>query len=160
MACHATNHIYLHKLLKKASYELLTSNKPNISYFCVFRSKCYVIQKRSKSSKFAPKVYRGFLLGCDSNSRAYRVFNKDYDCVEITCDVMFDETNGSQEEQLDLDLVEDEEAPCDALQRMAIGDVRPQDPSNQSQGHSPNDTTPPAQGLDEGEHEDEDHDQV
>jgi hypothetical protein len=33
MACHATNRLYLHKLLKKISYVLLTDNKPNISYF-------------------------------------------------------------------------------------------------------------------------------
>jgi transposase InsO family protein len=32
-ACHTTNHLYLHKLLKKTSYELLTGNKPNVSYF-------------------------------------------------------------------------------------------------------------------------------
>jgi transposase InsO family protein len=32
-ACHATNYLYLHKLLKKTSYELLTGNKPNVSYF-------------------------------------------------------------------------------------------------------------------------------
>jgi hypothetical protein len=32
-ACHATNRLYLHKLLKKTSYELLTGNKPNVSYF-------------------------------------------------------------------------------------------------------------------------------
>jgi transposase InsO family protein len=32
-ACHATNRLYLHKLIKKTSYELLTSNKPNVSYF-------------------------------------------------------------------------------------------------------------------------------
>jgi transposase InsO family protein len=31
--CHATNRIYLHKLLKKTSYELQTGNKPNVSYF-------------------------------------------------------------------------------------------------------------------------------
>jgi hypothetical protein len=31
------------------------------------------------------------------------------------CDVVFDETNGSQKEQVDLDLVDDEEAPYDAL---------------------------------------------
>jgi hypothetical protein len=43
---------------------------------------------------------------------------------------VFDETNGSQKEQVDLDLVDDEEAPCDAIQRMVIGDVRPQDPGN------------------------------
>jgi transposase InsO family protein len=32
-ACHATNHFYLHKFLKKISYELLTNNKLNVSYF-------------------------------------------------------------------------------------------------------------------------------
>jgi hypothetical protein len=29
-ACHATNRLYLHNLLKKISYELLTGNKPNV----------------------------------------------------------------------------------------------------------------------------------
>jgi hypothetical protein len=71
------------------------------------------------------------------------------------CDAVFDETNGSQKEQVDLDLVDDEEAPCDALQRMAIGDVRPQDPSNQPQETSPNDTTLPTQGLDQDNHEED-----
>jgi hypothetical protein len=32
-ACHATNRLYLHKLLKKISYELLTGNKSSVSYF-------------------------------------------------------------------------------------------------------------------------------
>jgi transposase InsO family protein len=31
--CHATNRLYLHKLLKRTSYELLTGNKPSVSYF-------------------------------------------------------------------------------------------------------------------------------
>jgi transposase InsO family protein len=31
--CHTTNCLYLHKLLKKTSYELLTGNKANVSYF-------------------------------------------------------------------------------------------------------------------------------
>jgi hypothetical protein len=30
-ACHATNCLYLHKLLKKTSYELLTDKKPSVS---------------------------------------------------------------------------------------------------------------------------------
>jgi hypothetical protein len=111
--------------LKKTSSELLTGNKPSISYFRVFGSKWYVLQKRSKSSKFAHKVYECFLLGYDSNSHAYLVFNKDSGCVEITCDTMFDETISSQEEKVDIDLVDDEEALCDTLRRMAIDDVRP-----------------------------------
>jgi hypothetical protein len=39
---------------------------------------------------------------------------------------------------------------------MAIGDVMPQDPSNQPQETSSNDTTPPAQGLDQDNHEEDD----
>jgi transposase InsO family protein len=31
--CHTTNRLYLQKLLKKTSYELLTGNKPSVSYF-------------------------------------------------------------------------------------------------------------------------------
>jgi hypothetical protein len=154
-ACHTTNRIYLHKLLKKTSYELLTDNKHNVSYFQVFRSKCYILQKRSKSSKFAPKTYEGVLLGCDLNSHAYRVFNVTTSCIETACDAMFDETNNSQKKQVDLDLIDDEKAPCDALQRMVIDNVRPQDPSNQPQETSLNDTTPLAQGLDQDNHEED-----
>jgi hypothetical protein len=36
------------------------------------------------------KSYEGFLLGYDSNSRAYRVFHKDSGCVETMCDAVFD----------------------------------------------------------------------
>jgi hypothetical protein len=70
------------------------------------------------------------LLGYDSNSRAYHVFNVTTDCVETTYDTVLDETNDSQKKQVDLDLIDDEEASCDALHRMAIADMRLQDPSN------------------------------
>jgi hypothetical protein len=36
---------------------------------------------------------------------------------------VFDETNGSQVEQVDLDELDDEEAPCVALRNISIGDV-------------------------------------
>jgi hypothetical protein len=68
---------------------------------------------------------------------------------------VFDETNISQKEQVDLDLVDDEEASGDALQRMVIGDVKSQDTSNQPQKTFPNDTTPPAQGLNQDNHEED-----
>jgi hypothetical protein len=68
---------------------------------------------------------------------------------------VFDKINGSQKEQVDLDLVDDDEASCDPLQRMMIGNVKPQDPSNQPQETSPNDTTPPVQGLDQDNREED-----
>jgi transposase InsO family protein len=44
IACHAINRLYLHKKLKKTSYELLTSNKPKVSYFRVFGCKCLILK--------------------------------------------------------------------------------------------------------------------
>jgi hypothetical protein len=125
--CHAINRVYLHRLLKKTSYELLTGNKPNVSYFRVFGSKCYILVKKGRNSKFAPKVVEGFLLGYDSNTKAYRVFNKSSGLVEVSIDVVFDETNGSAREQVDLYDVDEDDVPTDAIRTMAIGDVRPQE---------------------------------
>jgi transposase InsO family protein len=35
-ACYSIIRLYLHRILKKTSYELLTCKKPNVSYFRVF----------------------------------------------------------------------------------------------------------------------------
>jgi hypothetical protein len=144
-ACHAKNRVYLHRLLKKTSFELLTSNKPNVSYFCVFGSKCYIIVKKGRNSKFAPKVVEGFLLGYDSNTKAYRVFNKSSGLVEVSSDVVFDETNSSPREQVDLDDVDEDDVPTDAIHTMAIGDVRPQEHQEQDQPSSSTMVHPPTQ---------------
>jgi hypothetical protein len=126
-ACYSINRLYLHRILKKTSYELLTGKNPNVLYFRVFDSKCFILVKRGRKSKFAPKVVEGFLLGYDSNTRAYRVLNKSTGLVEVSCDIVFDETNGSQVEQVDLDELDDEEAPCITLRNMSIGDVCPKE---------------------------------
>jgi hypothetical protein len=44
-----------------------------------------------------------------------------------------DETNGSQVEQVDLDELDDEEAPCVALSNMSIGDVYPKESEEPTQ---------------------------
>jgi hypothetical protein len=126
-ACYSINRLYLHWIIKKTSYKLLTGKKPNVSYFRVFGSKCFILIKRGTNSKFAPKEVEGFLLGYESNTRAYRVFNKSSGLVEVSCDIMFDETNGSQVEQVYLDELDDEEALCVALRNMSIGDVYPKE---------------------------------
>jgi hypothetical protein len=36
LACHAINHLYLHKKREKTAYELLTGKKPKVHYFRVF----------------------------------------------------------------------------------------------------------------------------
>jgi hypothetical protein len=165
-ACYSINRLYLHWILKKTSYELLTGKKPNISYFRVFVSKCFILIKRGRNSKFAPKAVEGFLLGYDSNTMAYRVFNKSTGLVEVSCDIVFVETNGSQVEQVDLDELDDEEAPCVTLRNMSIGDVCPKESEEptqaQDQSSSSTQVSPPTQDEDkaqEEEGEDQDDEQ-
>jgi hypothetical protein len=159
-ACYSINRLYLHQILKKTSYELLTRKKPNVSYFRVFGSKCFILIKRGRKSKFAPKAVEGCLLGYDSNTRAYRVFNKSTGLVVVSCDIVFDETNGSQVEQVDLDELDDEEAPCVALRNMSIGDMRPKESEEptqaQDQPSSSNQASPPTQ---DEEHAQDDEDE-
>src|SRR5688572_25242176 len=156
-ACYAINRLYLHRILKKTSYELITGKKPNVSYFRVFGSKCIILVKRGRKSKFAPKAVEGFLLGYDSNTRANRVFNKSSRLVEVSCDIVFDETNGSQVEQVDLDELDNEEAPCVALRNMSIGDVCPKEseepPQAQDQPSSSTQASPPTQDEDEAQND-------
>jgi transposase InsO family protein len=148
-ACYSINQLYLHRILKKTSYELLTGKKPNVSYFRVFGSKCFILVKRGRKSKFAPNAVEGFLLGYDSNTRVYRVFNKATGLVEVSCDIVFDESNGSQVEQVDLDELDDEEAPYVALRNMSIEDVCPKESEEptqvQDQSSSSNQASPPTQ---------------
>jgi hypothetical protein len=160
-ACYSINRLYLHRILKKTAYELLTTKKPNVSYFRVFGSKCFILVKRGRKSKFAPKAVEVFLLGYDSNTRAYRVFNKSTRLVEVSRDIVFDETNGSQVEQVDLDELDDEEAPCVALRNMS-GDVCPKESEEptqaQDQPSSSNQASPPTQDEDQAQdNEDEDN---
>jgi hypothetical protein len=76
---------------------------------------------------------------------------------------VFDESNGSQVEQVDLDELDDEEAPCIALRNMSIGDVCPKESEEppQAQDHQPSSSmkaSPPTQDEDQAQ-EDENEDQ-
>jgi hypothetical protein len=101
--------------------------------------------KKGRHSKFAPKAVEGFLLGYDSNTKAYRVFNKSLGLVEVSSDIVFDDTNGSPREQIDLDDIDEDEVPTVAMRTMAIGHVRPQKQQEQDQPSSSTLVLPPTQ---------------
>jgi hypothetical protein len=61
-ACHAANRLYLHKYLNKTPYEFITGKKPSVHYFRVFGCKCFILNKKPKSSKFASMVDISFFL--------------------------------------------------------------------------------------------------
>jgi hypothetical protein len=75
---------------------------------------------------------------------------------------VFDETNGSQVEQVHLDELDDEEAPCVVLRNMSIGEVCPkesEEPSQaQDQPSSSMQASPPTQDENQAQ-DNEDKDQ-
>jgi hypothetical protein len=72
---------------------------------------------------------------------------------------VFDGTNGSQVEQVDLDELDDEEAPCIALRNMSIGDVCPKETKEptqaQDQPSSSMQASPPTQDEDQAQDNEE-----
>jgi hypothetical protein len=73
---------------------------------------------------------------------------------------VFDETNGSQVQQVDLDELDDEEAPCIALRNMSIEDVCPKESEEPSQAQDQpsfsNQASPPTQDEDKAQDNEED----
>ena len=83
--------------MDKTPYELWKNKKPNISYFKVFGSKCFILNTKDNLGKFDAKSNVGIFLSYSSSSKAYRVFNKKTMVVEESVHVGFDESNESLE---------------------------------------------------------------
>jgi hypothetical protein len=113
-------------LKEKTPYELLNDRKPNIAYFWVFCCKCYILKKGIRSSRFEKKCDGGFLLGYSTTSKAYRVWNLASSTLEELHDMEFDETNGSPEEDKNLDDVRGTQL-VNAMKNMDVSDLRPRE---------------------------------
>src|SRR5438132_934644 len=123
-ACYASNRLYLHRFLKKTSYELLVGRKPNVSYFWVFGCKCYIYKKRQHLGKFQRRCDIGFMVGYSASSKAYRVYNESTGIIEETYDVEFD---GSNERYGGVDGDEHEEEKMRAMKNMPKGEIKPKE---------------------------------
>ncbi|GJV09897.1 retrovirus-related pol polyprotein from transposon TNT 1-94 [Tanacetum coccineum] len=86
------NRVSIRRILGKTPYELLRGRKPNLNYFRVFGSKCFILNTRDYLTKFDPKSYEGVFLGYSQNSKAYIILNKQTMKVEESLNVTFDET--------------------------------------------------------------------
>ncbi|GJR93470.1 retrovirus-related pol polyprotein from transposon TNT 1-94 [Tanacetum coccineum] len=86
------NRVSIRRILGKTPYELLRGKKPNLNYFRVFGSKCFILNTRDYLTKFDPKSYEGVFLGYSQNSKAYIILNKQTMKVEESLNVTFDET--------------------------------------------------------------------
>ena len=102
-SCYILNRVLIRPSLDKTPYKLWKNKKPNISYFKVFGSKCFILNTKDNFEKFDAKSNVGIFLGYASSSKACRVFNKKMMVVEEFIHAVFDESNDSLERRENVD---------------------------------------------------------
>ena len=75
-ACYMVNRVYFRPGTKTTPYELWKGRKPNVKYFRIIGSTCFILKYRENVGKFYSQSGEGILLGYSSTSKAYRVYNK------------------------------------------------------------------------------------
>ncbi|KAK1696033.1 hypothetical protein QYE76_012730 [Lolium multiflorum] len=138
-AVHYSNRLFLRPLHNKTPYELLTGNKPNVMYIRVFGCKCLVKNNKGKLGKFETRTIEGIFVGYAENSHAYRYYNRSTGTIEVSCDVVFLEDNGSQVEQVVPCVAGNDDDPSSAIKHMGIGHIRPMEVHSDDQGGSSDD---------------------
>ncbi|KAL0537689.1 hypothetical protein IC582_026674 [Cucumis melo] len=87
-SCHIHNRIITRSGTTVTLYELWKGRKPNVKYFHIFGSTCYILINREYHRKWDAKSEQGLFLGYSQNSRAYRVFNNRTRMVMETINVV------------------------------------------------------------------------
>ena len=93
IACHTVNRVYLKAGTKKTPYELWKGRKPNVKYFRIFGSTCFIPKDRENVGKFDSRSDERIFLGYSSTSNAYWVYNKRTKKVMETVNVVIDEVS-------------------------------------------------------------------
>ncbi|KAJ1704622.1 hypothetical protein LUZ63_004403 [Rhynchospora breviuscula] len=98
-ACHVINRACIRSKLKKTPFELWVGRTPNISYFRVFGSKCFVLDESPKVTKFDAKSLTGIFVGYSNTSKAYRVYLPTSRVVIESINVKFNENANEKTEE-------------------------------------------------------------
>ena len=103
-ACHTVNRVYFILGTKKTPYEFWKGRKPNVKYFRIFGSTCFILKDRENMGKFDSRRDEGIFLGYFSTSKTYRVYNKRTMKVMDTENVVIDESLDSSSEKFGKEL--------------------------------------------------------
>ena len=87
--------VYFRPGTKKTPYELWKGRKPNVKYFRIFESTCFILKNRENVGKFDSRSDEGIFLRYSSTSKAYRVYNKRTMKVMEIVNVVIDESSES-----------------------------------------------------------------
>ena len=101
-ACHKHNRVSLRLEIITTSYELWKWRKPNVKYFHIFGSTCFILSDKEHHRKWDSKSHKGIFLGYSTNSQAYIVYNWRTRTVMESINVIIDDdekvSNGSVDE--------------------------------------------------------------
>ena len=87
--------MYFKSSTEKTPYELWKGRNPNVKYFRIFGSICFILKDRENVGKFDSGSDEGIFLGYSSTSKAYRVYNKITMKVMETMNVVIDKSSDS-----------------------------------------------------------------
>nr|GEX95961.1 retrovirus-related Pol polyprotein from transposon TNT 1-94 [Tanacetum cinerariifolium] len=85
------NQSIIHTRNNKNPYKLLRGRKPNVEYFHVFGSLCYLTNDPDDLRKMKPKSDIGIFIGYSETSRGFRIYNRHTKKIIETIHVKFDE---------------------------------------------------------------------
>ena len=97
--CHTVNRVYFRPSTKKTPYKLWKGRKPNVRYFRIFGSTCFILNDRKNVGKFDSRNDEGIFLGNSSTSKAYWVNNKKTMKVMEIVNVVIDEPSDAGSEK-------------------------------------------------------------
>ena len=84
------NHVDAKKGTHSTPFELWYGQSPNVKYFKVFESKCYIL-KDFRNGKLGAKSEEGIFLGYSTRIKAYKCLNTNTEKVVESTNVKFDE---------------------------------------------------------------------
>ena len=97
-ACHVVNRLPPWPWTKSSPFELIYHRKPNVSYFCIFGSICYVHVLKHNRTKLVPKVKKCIFVGNDTHRKGWRCLDLETKMVIVSRDVVFDEISSYKDD--------------------------------------------------------------
>ncbi|GKA45752.1 retrovirus-related pol polyprotein from transposon TNT 1-94 [Tanacetum coccineum] len=89
--CYTQNHSIIRLHYSKTPYELLHDKLPDLSFFHVFSTLCYLTNDRENLGKLQPKADIGIFIGYAPTKKAFQIYNRHTRRIIKTIHVDFDE---------------------------------------------------------------------
>jgi len=71
---------------------VFTGKKPSVEHLQIFGCPVYIHIPKDKRKKLDPSGMKGTFVGYNNSSKAYRIYMKDGHHIEVSRDVIFDES--------------------------------------------------------------------